>query len=152
MWFLATCEWTLVTYKNIRIQTWCKNIWTPHVIRSSMVPSFCRLELSQPSYRPIKTLQVFLWNTFFALSFTMALYWKFQHARLCRVFANRVTNTIAQWLNFHQNSCYVNPMQLFLLCQNTEALVLVQLGLMAARQADEMLLNLEIFILYTHSK
>ena len=32
-----------------------------------MVPSFCRLELPKPSYRPIKTLQV-LWNTFFALS------------------------------------------------------------------------------------
>ena len=27
--------------------------WTP------MVTSFCRLELPQPSYRPIKTLQVF---------------------------------------------------------------------------------------------
>ena len=42
-----------------------------------MVPSFCRLQLPQPSYRPIKTLQVFLQNTFFALSFTMAFYWKF---------------------------------------------------------------------------
>ena len=73
MRFLTTHEQTLVTYENIRIQIRRKNIWTPHVIRSPMVPSFCRLKLPQPSYRPIKTIQVLLWNTFFALSFIMAL-------------------------------------------------------------------------------
>ena len=86
-----TREQTFVTYENIRVQRWHKNIWTFHVIRSPMVPSFCRLELPQPSYHPIKALQVFIWNTFFALSFIMALYGKFQHARLCWVFANQVT-------------------------------------------------------------
>ena len=34
-----------------------------------MVPVFCRLELPQPSYHPIKTLQVFM-KYIFALSFT----------------------------------------------------------------------------------
>ena len=38
-----------------------------------MVPSFCKLELPQPSYRPIKTLQVFM-KYVFTLSFIMALY------------------------------------------------------------------------------
>ena len=40
-----TREQTLVTHENIRVQRQRKNIWTPHVIRSPMVPSFCRLEL-----------------------------------------------------------------------------------------------------------
>ena len=39
-----------------------------------MVPSFCKLQSPQPSYHPIKTLQVFLKKYIFALSFTMALY------------------------------------------------------------------------------
>ena len=56
-----------------------------------MVPRFCRLELPQPSYHPIKALQVFILNMFFALSFIMVLYGKFQHVRLCQVFANWVT-------------------------------------------------------------
>ena len=55
-----THEQTLVTYENIRIQLRYKNILTPHVIRIPIVPSFCRLDLPQPSYGPIKTQQVFL--------------------------------------------------------------------------------------------
>ena len=86
-----TREQTLVTYENIRVQIWCKHIWTLHMIRSPMIPSFCRLQLPQPSYRSIKTLQVFLWNMFFAQSCIMTLYWKFQHAWLYWVFANQVT-------------------------------------------------------------
>ena len=88
MWFLVTREQTLVTYENIRVQRQCKNIWTPHVMRSPMVPSFCILELPRPSYHSINTPQVFLWNALFTLR--MALYWKFQHAPLCQVFANGV--------------------------------------------------------------
>ena len=45
---------TLIMYKNISIQRQRQNIWTPYVIRSPMVPSFCRLELPQPSYCSIK--------------------------------------------------------------------------------------------------
>ena len=47
-----------VEYKND------KNIWTAHVIRSLMVPTFCRLELPQPSYCTITRQQVVLWNAF----------------------------------------------------------------------------------------
>ena len=36
-------------------------------------------------------------------------------------------------------------MQLHLLCEKTEAIALVQLGLTTGRQEDKMLLNLEIF-------
>ena len=36
-----------------------KNFRTPHMIRNAMVHSFCSLELPQPSYHPINTLQVF---------------------------------------------------------------------------------------------
>ena len=46
-----TCKQTLVTYKNIRVQRRHKNIWTPHMIRSPMVPSFCKLELPQRHYK-----------------------------------------------------------------------------------------------------
>ena len=66
MWILTTRKQTPVTYKGLRVQIQCKIIWTAHMIRSPMLPSFCRLELPQPSYCPIKTPQVFLWNTFFA--------------------------------------------------------------------------------------
>ena len=90
MQFLVTREQTLVKYENIRIQRWCKNIWILHVIRSPTIPSFRRLDLPQPSYSFIKTLQDF-YKMFFALSFIMALYWKFQHVPLCRVFTNWVT-------------------------------------------------------------
>ena len=59
MWFLATCEQTLEMYEITRVQRRRKNIWTPHVIRSLMVFSFCPLDLPQPSYGIIKTLQDF---------------------------------------------------------------------------------------------
>ena len=57
---------------------------------------------------------------------------------------------MVQWINFHQNSSFVSPIQLPLLCEKTGAIALVQLGLMAGRlAADEMLLHLEILKLYT---
>ena len=49
-----TRKQTLVTSKNIRVQNDAK-LLTLYVISSPMVPSFCRLELPQPSYRFIKT-------------------------------------------------------------------------------------------------
>ena len=59
MQFLTTRKQTFVTYKNIRVQRQHKNICTPHVIRSPMVPSFYRLDLPQPCYGFIKILQNF---------------------------------------------------------------------------------------------
>ena len=59
-----THKQTLVLYENITIQRQHKNIYTPHMIRSTMVPNFCKLELPQPSYHSIKTLQVFLQDAF----------------------------------------------------------------------------------------
>ena len=56
---LVTREQTLEMYEIIRVQRWRKNIWTPHMIRSPMVLSFCQLDLSQPSHGIIKTLQDF---------------------------------------------------------------------------------------------
>ena len=38
---------------------------------------------------------------------------------------------MAQWINIYQNSSFVNPTQLLLLCEKTEAVSLTQPGLMA---------------------
>ena len=73
----------LIMYENIRVQWWLQNVWTSCVIRSLIVPSFCRLELPPPSYHPI----CLLWNAFLQ-SYISALYWKFQHTPLCWVFEN----------------------------------------------------------------
>ena len=51
---------------NIRITQ------TLNVIRSTMVPSFCILELPQPSHCSIKILQVFSWNVFFIIAYYIA--------------------------------------------------------------------------------
>ena len=40
---------------------------------------------------------------------------------------------------------FINPSRLPFLCEKTGAIALAQLGLTAGRQADEMLLHLEIF-------
>ena len=55
----TTRKQTLITYENIRAQRQRKNIRTPHMIRSPMVSRFCKLELPQPSYHLIKTVQFF---------------------------------------------------------------------------------------------
>ena len=47
--------------------------------------------------------------------------------------------------NVHRNSSFINLTQLPLLCKKSGAVPLVQLGLMAGWQVDEMLLYLEIF-------
>ena len=52
---------------------------------------------------------------------------------------------MAQWINALQNNSFVNPTRLPLLCENTGTVALAQLGLMAGRQADKMLLHLKIF-------
>ena len=62
------CKQTLITYENIRVQRQRENICIPHVIRSPMVPSFCRLELPQPSYCSIKHHKFFM-KCVFAQSF-----------------------------------------------------------------------------------
>ena len=41
---------------------------------------------------------------------------------------------MAQWINTFQNNSFVNPTRLPLLCENTGAIALAQLGLMAGRQ------------------
>ena len=57
---------------------------------------------------------------------------------------------MAQWINVHQNSSFVNPIQLPLLCEKTAAITLAQPGFTAGRlAADEMLLHIEILKLYT---
>ena len=40
---------------------------------------------------------------------------------------------MAQWINFLWNNRFENPMRLPLLCENTEALVIVKLGLTAGK-------------------
>ena len=67
---------------------------------------------------------------------------------------------MAHWINVFQNNSFVNPMQLPLLCRNSRAVALAQLGLTAGWLAgwliDEMLVNFKflkfiidrIFILF----
>ena len=43
---------------------------------------------------------------------------------------------MAQWINILWNNSYVNPMRLPLLCERTEALAIVELGLTAGRPAS----------------
>ena len=59
-----------LSHKYIKIRKRLKNICTPHVTRSLVMPSFCRLELPLRTYGPIKTLQV-LNEIFFKPSFIM---------------------------------------------------------------------------------
>ena len=40
MHILITCEQTLVKNEDIRIQTWKQDIWTPHRMGNTMIPSF----------------------------------------------------------------------------------------------------------------
>ena len=42
---------------------------------------------------------------------------------------------MAQWINFLWNSSFVNLTRLPLLCEKTAALAIVELGLMAGREA-----------------
>ena len=56
---------------------------------------------------------------------------------------------MAQWINVLRNNSFVKPMLLPVLCEKTGTVALAQLGLMAGRQADKMLLHLEILKLYT---
>ena len=42
---------------------------------------------------------------------------------------------MAQWINILLNNSFINPSWLPFLCEKTGAIVLVQLGLMADRQA-----------------
>ena len=42
---------------------------------------------------------------------------------------------MAQWINVPQNNFFINPTRLPLLCEITEALVIVEPGLTAGREA-----------------
>ena len=42
---------------------------------------------------------------------------------------------MAQWINILQNNSFVNPMRIPLLCEKTEALAIVEPGLMTGQQA-----------------
>ena len=42
---------------------------------------------------------------------------------------------MAQWINLHRNNVFVNRTRLPLLCENSGAILLVLVGLMAAWQA-----------------
>ena len=44
-------------------------------------------------------------------------------------------NSMAQWINLHQNNLYVNWTRLPLLCEKSGAILLVLVGLTAAWQA-----------------
>ena len=69
-------------------------------------------------------------------------------------------STVAQWINVFRNNSFVNPTRLPLLCRNSRAVALVELGLTAGWQAgwliDEMQVNFKflkfiidrIFILF----
>ena len=52
---------------------------------------------------------------------------------------------MAQWVNRLWNNIFVNPMTLPLSCEISGALHLVQLGLTAGRQADEIQVNFKNF-------
>ena len=52
---------------------------------------------------------------------------------------------MVQWINILRNSSFVNPSRLSFLRKKTGAVALVQPGLTAGSQADEMLLHLENF-------
>ena len=43
---------------------------------------------------------------------------------------------MAQWINVFRNNSFINPMRLPLLCRNSEAVALVELGLTAGWLAD----------------
>ena len=68
---LNTHKWLPVSGKNIRIRDQLKDFWTPHVIRSTLIPSICKSKLVWPSYSICKITVSFLWNVFFVLSFIM---------------------------------------------------------------------------------
>ena len=59
---------------------------------------------------------------------------------------------MAQWINRLRNNIFVNPPPLPLLCEISGALHLVQPGLMAGRQADEIQVNFKIFKIGCRSK
>ena len=71
MHVLTTREQTLVTNEYIRIRTRQQDIRTPHVMGNTMIPSFRRLELLQPSYRPYKNTESFFIKRVFTLRFIM---------------------------------------------------------------------------------
>ena len=52
---------------------------------------------------------------------------------------------MAQWVHRLRNNIFINPPPLSLSCEISGALHLVQPGLMAGRQADEMQADFEIF-------
>ena len=59
---------------------------------------------------------------------------------------------MAQWVNRLRNKIFVNAPPLPLLCEISGALHLVQPGLTAGRQADEIQVNFEIFKVGCRSK
>ena len=68
---LNTHKQLLVSDKNIRIRDRLKNFRTPHMIRSTLMLSFCKLELVWPSCSLFKITVSSLWNALFTLSFIM---------------------------------------------------------------------------------
>ena len=68
---LSTRKQLLVSDENIAIRDWLKYFRTPHMIRSTLMPSICKSELVWPSYGLCEITTSFLWNAFFALSFIM---------------------------------------------------------------------------------
>ena len=58
---------------------------------------------------------------------------------------------MVQWINVLRNNSFINPLRSSLLCKQTAAIALVQVGSygrLAGCQADEMLLHLEILKVY----
>ena len=50
---------------------------------------------------------------------------------------------MAQWINVLWNKSFINPMRLPLLCRNSRAVALAELGLTAGWLADKMRVNFE---------
>ena len=53
-------------------------------------------------------------------------------------------NNKVQWINIHRNDSFVNWMQLPLLCEQSGAILLVLVGLMAGRQSEEILKKFKV--------
>ena len=62
---------------------------------------------------------------------------------------------MAQWINVFRNNSFIYPMQLTLLCRNSRAVALAQLGLtagwLAAWLTDEMWVQFQIFKIHYRS-
>ena len=78
MSFLHTCEQMLLVDENIGVRERLKDCWTPHVIRSTVMPGFCKSELVwQLKLQPLLNHRKFFMKCFFCTKFYDAFYSRF---------------------------------------------------------------------------